>query len=393
MVEPKIPKSWGTNQQFIGLLKVGAFHKARGDRVEYVKGCKRARRRPDLVCVSSMFTYWYKPVWEAVAFYKKRYPKAHLQLGGIYATLCPEHAAKSGADEVVVGPHPRARDFPPDPTLLKPKPKFVYCMTSYGCSGNCTFCATHILYGRGIRQRPVEDVVSEIELQQERGFKKIYFGDDNLGHKAEEHLMPILEELIARQVKVDLFLYGGMQAQNVTLELAKLMKKARFRKVSLAIESVNSRVLKLMGKSRLGGVPVLETAVKNFVDAGFEKSDITTYFIIGLPYQRLDDMVETLVYLVRLGVWAAPQRFTPIPGTVDFKRLRLEECDLEDLYYKTFVAPGQTEFTHEDLEDIYKIARFFNIGRLWTRYDLLRGASRAHQVFLERFTSIAREGL
>lgn len=388
LVEPTIPKSWGSNQQFIGLLKVGAYHRARGDQVEYVKGCVLPAAAPDLICVTSMFTYQYKHVWKAVKFYKSMYPHAKVQLGGIYATLCPDHAQQSGADEIIVGQHPEAKDYPPDPTLLNPAPNFVYCMTSYGCSGSCTFCATHILYGQGIKQRSVRDVIAEIKLQVKRRFKNIYFGDDDIGYNCQNHLMPILEALVKKRIKVNLYLYGGMQSRSVTPEMAQLMKRARFKKVSLAIESTNQQVLKRMGRKRLGGTGTLQDAITNLAEAGFNKKDITVFFIIGLPYQKLHDIIETLAYLIKLGVWAQPQRWTPIPGTVDFKQLHLEKYDLEDLHYKTFVCPDQTEFTHGDLEAVYKIARFFNIGRLYSNYDFLDGNTRANEQFLGKLRRI-----
>jgi len=119
-----------------------------------------------------MFTYHYQEVWEAVRYYKFLYPGAKVLLGGIYATLCSDHAKESGADEVMIGQHPEAINYAPDPTLLPDKAKFAYYFTSYGCNRACTYCATHLLYGKGIRQMPVSQVADELAFLLGKGFRE-----------------------------------------------------------------------------------------------------------------------------------------------------------------------------------------------------------------------------
>ena len=61
--------------------------------------------RPDLILVTSSMTYWYTGVVETIQFLRENIPGVPILLGGTYATLCPDHAAKhSGADRVLPGP-------------------------------------------------------------------------------------------------------------------------------------------------------------------------------------------------------------------------------------------------------------------------------------------------
>jgi tRNA A37 methylthiotransferase MiaB len=385
LVEPDRTKSWGANNQYIGLLRIAAFHKAKGDQVEYIKGCGKPRQKPEMVYVTSMFTYWYKKAWEAVRYYKKLYPKAKIMLGGIYATLCPDHAKQSGADEIMVGQHPEAKFFAPDPTVLPEKPDFIYLMTSYGCPNSCSYCATHLLYGSGIKQTPYQEVFDEIKIQHDRGFRKIYFGDDNLTYTPEDHLIPLCEMIIKNGLKIEFSVPGGMQASYITKDLAKLMWKAGFRKVSTAIESTNEAVLSKMGRRNNSTKDDLVNCIDNFEAAGFKRHEIDVYFIIGMPYQTLDDILDTLTFLIKLRVWAHPQRWTPIPGTLDYKRHHLEGWDLEDLYYKSFLIEG-VNFTDADLDFVYSIARLFNIGSRYTNGESLFINDRIHNSLLEKFT-------
>ncbi len=60
--------------------------------------------RPDLVLVTSFMTYWYPGVAETIGYIRARWKNVPVVLGGIYATLCPDHAKRnSGADVVIAG--------------------------------------------------------------------------------------------------------------------------------------------------------------------------------------------------------------------------------------------------------------------------------------------------
>src|SRR4030043_1609544 len=59
---------------------------------------------PDLICVSSGMTYWYPGVFKIIEIARKFFKKVPIILGGIYATLCYNHAKKhSGVDIVFNG--------------------------------------------------------------------------------------------------------------------------------------------------------------------------------------------------------------------------------------------------------------------------------------------------
>lgn len=313
--------------------------------------------------MTSMFTYAYPEVWQAVRFYKNLYPAAEVLLGGIYATLCPKHAGQAGADRIMTGRHPKAKEYPPDPSLLPYEQKFAYLFTSYGCDRACTYCATHLLFGKGIRQNPPEKVLDELAFLRSRGFREVWFGDDNLLCDPDNHIKPVCEAIVRSQLGMRLKVPGGMSAKDLDLRTAVLMKRAGFREFSFALESTDGEVLAKMGRANHSTAEDIVRVVELLDGLGYIREDIACYFLIGLPYQKLADMVDTLCFLISLGIEARPMRLTPIPGTVDWKRMGLEDWPLEDLAYNKFVAPEQDEFVHEDLRAITLIARAFTIQR------------------------------
>ena len=108
-------------------------------------------------------TYWHTGVAETISFLRRHIPGAPIYLGGIYATLCPDHArAHSGADQVLPGPWDSEKiqkiaaalggpgdfgeiDFPawPYPAFdLYPRREYVCLLTRCGCPFTCSYCAS-----------------------------------------------------------------------------------------------------------------------------------------------------------------------------------------------------------------------------------------------------------
>ncbi len=115
-------------------------------------------------------TYWYPGVAVAIRLAREHFPGVPVILGGIYATLCPEHAREhSGADRVVAGPGEAAigplleeitgwsppgaivpdlddLDSRPYPALdLLEHPSYIPILTSRGCPLDCSYCASRQL--------------------------------------------------------------------------------------------------------------------------------------------------------------------------------------------------------------------------------------------------------
>ena len=75
-------------------MKLAAYHKGRGDEVVFVRGCSLEASASywDRIYLTSLFTYDWKKVLEAVHFYCDNLFGAStgkVIVGGIAATLCP----------------------------------------------------------------------------------------------------------------------------------------------------------------------------------------------------------------------------------------------------------------------------------------------------------------
>ncbi|HUV13345.1 MAG TPA: cobalamin-dependent protein, partial [Acidobacteriota bacterium] len=57
----------------------------------------------DVALIQTSMTYWYPGVSEVLDTIRRIRPTTKTVLGGVYATICPQHAATLGADFVVSG--------------------------------------------------------------------------------------------------------------------------------------------------------------------------------------------------------------------------------------------------------------------------------------------------
>ncbi len=117
-------------------------------------------KKADIVFITSSMTYWYEGVFEAVKAVKKILPRVPVVVGGIYASLLPQHCMeKSGADFTVKGDgiedlkkilrslsFPVPSDTPEEKVLQVPLWKdSAVIRLNKGCPLNCRYCASSII--------------------------------------------------------------------------------------------------------------------------------------------------------------------------------------------------------------------------------------------------------
>jgi radical SAM superfamily enzyme YgiQ (UPF0313 family) len=295
--------------------------------------------RPDAVLVTSLMTYWYPGVTAAIALVQERFPDAPVILGGIYASLCPDHArSHSGAGLVLPGPWetglpshlvelglgslsspvPDDLDELPYPALdLLRHLSYIPILTSRGCPLDCDYCASRLLQPDFRRRRP-QAVAAELAYWQDRlGLQDVAFYDDALLVQAPDHLLPILEEL-ARQGRTCRFhTPNGLHARLITREVAGWLKRAGFATLRLGVETTTLGSARPDRKLRAGE---LEAALAQLREAGFAPKNIGVYLLLGLPDQDEAEVAASIRRVKELGATPVLAHYSPIPGTALWPR-------------------------------------------------------------------------
>ncbi|MBN2254170.1 MAG: B12-binding domain-containing radical SAM protein [Deltaproteobacteria bacterium] len=338
--------------------------------------------RPDLIFVTSMMTYWYPGVIDTIRLVKEAYPGVPLVLGGNYVSLCRDHAAAhSGADCVVTGEGERALSrilerfcgdlprFLPDFSDLDtyPYPAFdllkqadqVPIITSRGCPFRCTYCASHLLNDRFRTRSPLK-VVDEIESWNKlRGVRNFAFYDDALLVGANSRAIPMLRELMRRDIDCEFHCPNGLHLREITKELATLMYRARFTTIRFGFETASvKRQLDTGGKITNDEA---RDAIAHLRNAGYGEDDIGMYILCGLPGQTSEEVEATIEFIKSCGARPVIAEYSPIPGTDLWgDAVARSRYDLtgEPLFHNNTLLPCQNSMlTYEMYERLKSLTR------------------------------------
>jgi len=313
LVEPNfpIPPKSKNHRDFlpIGLLKLASYHRAKGDEVKLIRGNQHFPEfYPKQIKITSLFTYWSNYVWESVKFYKENYPKSKVIVGGIYASLMPEHCKQSGCNEVFVGVDDRVEKFTPAYDLVDVDYQIVH--TSRGCLRKCKFCGTWKIEPEFTYKKSIKDEVCS---------NRIIFYDNNL--LANPHIKEILEEL-KNSKHNGRVVYSesqcGIDGRLLTPEVAKLLKEARFLNPRIAWD--HSYKQKNMIKKQ----------IDMLVSAGYPRKEIYVFMIYNFE-QDYYEMLKKLRQCKRWCVQIADCRYRPLNQTFEHYNPREKQTN-EDYY-------------------------------------------------------------
>lgn len=374
LVEPNfpIPNKSRNHSNFlpIGLLKIAAYLKSRNVNVKLIRfeenknedyeqttfnSAPHDEFKPDLICVTSIFTYWSEYVKNAVLYYKNRFKNVPIIVGGVYASLMPEHCKKyTQCTDVIQGPIPEAEQLPKECIsyaydLVDVDYQIIH--TSRGCIRKCGFCGTYIIE---------PDWTCKNSIKNEIIKKKLIFYDNNL--LANQYIEDILKELIElkKEKKISyLESQSGFDGRILRKKpyLAKMLKDAGFKNPKIAWDYG----LKL--------APKIKEQIDLLIDAGFTAKEISIFMIYNYE-PDYEEMEKKRVKCAEWGVQITDCRYRPLDATYD--------------HYSSFKTKGQTSedyYIHEDWTD-QKIRKF---RRNIRRHNIcMRHEVDYHSTILER---------
>ncbi|MCB4791306.1 MAG: radical SAM protein [Elusimicrobia bacterium] len=334
--------------------------------------------KPDVILITSGMTYWYPGVIEAINTMKGYFPGIPVILGGIYASLCYDHAiANSGADYVVKGNNLSElfrlfkelkiadiqelcfKDYPSPMYELYSELNYVALRTSTGCPFRCSYCAIGVLEGGKWERKPAVLVASEINKFYGSGIKNFVFYDDALFYKPEEHIIPILSQIQKLRVTGFFHTPNGLHARYLTKDLAKFLKKTNFIMPRLSLETVNSTSLKNSGDKL--NTAEFQTACQNLQNAGFKKGEYGAYILMGRPGQDFFEIEESIKYANKNGAFVFIAEYSPIPGTADWEKIKnILPCD-DPLWHNNSLFPIYELSEWKRAQELKNLTRELNL--------------------------------
>lgn len=215
-------------------------------------------------------------------------------------------------------------------------------ITARGCDRRCIFCSQidrHRQGGRrGIRYRSVENVLAEIELCLQQGYKEIKFIDDTLAADYDR-LMAICSEIKLR--RLDFSWFASACVNQVDKPLLKAMKEAGCWAILFGAESGVQKNLNTLHK----GITLAQTrrAVQMAKSVGLK---VSTPFVFGIPGETYEEALQTIDFAIELDADLANfHALTAFPGTPLYEQRHKYGEVSKQLHHYTYQGAAFTPST------------------------------------------------
>ena len=344
-------------------------------------------READLVGITAV-TASVNRAYELAAIYREKGIKT--VIGGIHASMLPDEASKY-VDVVVTGeaesiwkefirdieagnpvrqydgkllpmenmPHPRRDLFHPDYT-------YANIQTTRGCPMQCDFCSVHTFNGNCYRQRPVEEVLDELEtIPHER----VYFVDDNIigySKKSAARAKALFKGMIERGIRKDWYCQASLNFADDE-EVLEYAAKSGCRMVLIGIESEKVHQLEEANKklNLKMGIDSYNSVFDRIHKYGMS---VLGALIYGLDSDSKQDLFDRTRFAIESNMDAMQATIvTPLPGTGLYQRLEKEGRLLYTNFPKDWEHYHFLEVVHRPL----KMAPNELMEAMWENWELL----------------------
>ncbi|HUL20796.1 MAG TPA: radical SAM protein [Thermodesulfobacteriota bacterium] len=239
------------------------------------------------------------------------------------------------------------------------KKRSTMMITSRGCPHGCAYCSAHFVMGASFRTRTPNAIFKEmIDCQKQYGIENFDIEDDNFTfdqERAKQFMNLIIETFGER--KIELSAMNGISFASLDGELLRLMKRAGFHAINLSYVSTDPATKERMRRPK--PTTEFERILKQAEQIGLH---VIAYAILGMPGQTIEEMVDTLIYLMGEKVLIGPSIYYPTPGTPLFERCKKEDIlPPHPVQWRSSAFPIETkEFDRVDLLTLFRLARIMN---------------------------------
>lgn len=329
----------------------------------------------------SCFTVNRHGVSALASLIKSIHPRSHVVAGGPFVTAFPTESLAhfAGLDTVVVGegeatfleligrleketsvegipglvyrdgdsiafgpPRDRVRDLD---ALASPFDSFPShtLVTSRGCFGRCTFCASEMIWGRKITSYSVGRVLDMLEQLVNGHGLQILAIKDEVFTSRRRRVLEVCEAIVARQLP---FLWScDTRVDRVDEEILQAMRLAGCQMISFGVESGSPKILETLKKNTTPEQTIEATELaKRF---GLE---VRYFLMYGCPGETPETIVES-IDLINTGkptsVVFVP--FAISPGTEDYRGYVHERGVDRDFFFRgDFLSRPRVETASEE---------------------------------------------
>lgn len=194
-----------------------------------------------------------------------------------------------------------------------------YIQIQEGCSMECSYCVIRKAIG-GLRSKPAEIIISELETGLGSGFKRFQFVGDNAGSYGLDigtNLGRLLDRVaaISQDFELDLTDINPVYLRLIFDSVKKLLTQGQLSSLYVPIQSSSRRVLKLMKRDcDMDAVRQMFIEIKRLGPSQFR---LGTSVIVGFPSETVQELDETVHFCSQIGFdWVWCHSFSARPDTL-----------------------------------------------------------------------------
>ncbi len=227
--------------------------------------------------------------------------------------------------------------------------KFTSMVSSRGCPFNCTYCACSLFARRRWRPRSPENILEELEMLYNQGFRQVIFVDDNfaLNQKRTIELCHLM-----RKNRIEMDWVCDARVDYISMDALRAMAKTGCKIIYYGMESANQRILDFYNKGIVPSQSV--AATKAARKAGIDI--IVGSFIVGAPDETREEIENTFNFAQQLDIDVPI--FHPLevhPGTPLWADLSSQGLLNEDEHWEKGVYASEISPKAVPLREIYKM--------------------------------------
>ena len=282
--------------------------------------------------------------------------------------------------------------------LMYPSPlhqrAVVALLLSRGCNSQCSFCASHTIWGSRLITRNIDCILSEMQyVTKDLGANALVLVDQALGEDPA-WTKELCSRLYQTQLNVSWYC---MAKPTLDLTLIPDMAKAGCTKIGFGVETADSNRQMDLNRPENGDLDHLNRTFRKCNEAGII---VKIYFMIGFPWETPEYLERTTKQF--LGNLEANELkitfFTPFPGTQDWGKYSNQLLTREWQYFDTetmpvvknthISVPQYHDFRKELLRTFYSSQTYFH-----TSQRLLRNRPHYTSSYVEFSESLKTNGI
>ena len=163
-----------------------------------------------------------------------------------------------------------------------------------GCPYSCTFCGSHLISGKTVRKRSVDNILEEIKLlKRDFGVRTIDIADENFSFD-RNFVAEFCERLLSENVAIEWNCPYGVRLDSLDEEIVRLMARAGCFGLSVGVESGSQRILDSVKKH----LKVEDIVEKVRMIKRVSRIKLQGYFMMGFPDETREE-IEATIQLAR----------------------------------------------------------------------------------------------